>query len=155
MITTPLDSAVLNSKEQYVFYHKMVDFALKELIVRIQQHQLCTHQELIFFKQYSDLILYSIDAMRIKYMYDEEDHLKIDLTESGFPNYLEFRFLYNDLELRKEYKSKLVDTETLKDSFLDTLLRQKHPIKKTDLFKAASTIYYTSVKREFIFNKFV
>jgi hypothetical protein len=68
---------------------------------------------------------------------------------------LEFRFLYNDLELRKEYKSKLVDTETLKDSFLDTLLRQKHPIKKTDLFKAASTIYYTSVKREYIFNKFV
>jgi hypothetical protein len=50
--------------------------------------------------------------------------MKIDLTESGFPNYLEFRFLYNDLELRKEYTSKLVDTETLKDSFLDTLLRQ-------------------------------
>jgi hypothetical protein len=155
MITTPLDSAVLDSKEQYVFYHKMVDFALKELIVRIQQHQLCTYQELIFFKQYSDLLLYSIDAMRIKYMYDEEGHMKIDLTESGFPNYLEFRFLYNDLELRKEYVTKLVDTETLKESFLDTLLRQKQSIKKTDLFKAASIIYYTSVKREFIFNRFV
>jgi len=25
-IVTPLDSAVLDSKEQYVFYHKMVDF---------------------------------------------------------------------------------------------------------------------------------
>jgi hypothetical protein len=155
MITTPLDSAVLDSKEQYVFYHKMVDFALKELIVRMQQYQLCTYQELILFKQYSDLLLYSIDAMRIKYMYDEEDHMKIDLTESGFPNYLEFRFLYNDLELRKEYTSKLVDTQTLKESFLDTLLRQKQSIKKTDLFKAASIIYYTSVKREFIFNRFV
>jgi hypothetical protein len=155
MITTPLDSAVLNSKEQYVFYHKMVDFALKELIVSMQQHQLCTYQELIFFNQYSDLLLYSIDAMRIKYMYDEEDNMKIDLTESGFPNYLEFRFLYNDLELRKEYVTKLVDTETLKESFLDTLLRQKQSIKKTALFKASSIIYYTSVKREFIFNRFV
>ncbi|MDD7914523.1 hypothetical protein [Polaribacter ponticola] len=48
MITTPLDSAVLNSKEQYTFYHKMVDFVLKELIVSIQQQQLCTYQELIF-----------------------------------------------------------------------------------------------------------
>ena len=42
MITTPLDSAVLDSKEQYVFYHKMVDFVLKELIVSVQQEKLCT-----------------------------------------------------------------------------------------------------------------
>ena len=40
MIVTPLDSAVLDSKEQYVFYHKMVDFALKELIVAVQQKQI-------------------------------------------------------------------------------------------------------------------
>ncbi|WP_298780982.1 hypothetical protein [uncultured Polaribacter sp.] len=155
MITTPLDSAVLNSKEQYVFYHKMVDFALKELIVRIQQQQLCTQQEIVFFKQYSDLLLYSIEAMRIKYMYDEEDNMKIDLTDSGFPNYLEFRFLYNDLELKKEYTDKLVDTETLKKTFLDTLLVHKKPVKKSDLFKASSIIYYTSVEKKYIFNRFV
>lgn len=155
MITTPLDSAILNSKEQYVFYHKMVDFALKEIIVSMQQEKLCTHQELVFFKQYSDLLLYSIEAMRIKYMYDEEDNMKIDLTDSGFPNYLEFRYLYNDLELKKEYVNKLVDIETLKESFLDTLFRKKQPIKKTDLFKASSIIYYTSVDKKFIFNRFV
>jgi hypothetical protein len=117
MITTPLDSAVLNSKEQYIFYHKMVDFALKEIIVSMQQEKLCTQQELIFFKQYSDLLLYSIEAMRIKYMYDEEDHMKVDLTDSGFPNYLEFCFLYNDLELRKQHLDKLADTPTLDSSF--------------------------------------
>ena len=27
MIVTPLDSAQLDSKEQYIFYHKMVEFA--------------------------------------------------------------------------------------------------------------------------------
>ncbi|WP_334057166.1 hypothetical protein [Polaribacter sp. P097] len=155
MISTPLDSAVLNSKEQYVFYHKMVDFVLKEIIVRIQQNQLCSQQEIIFFKQYSDLLLYSIEAMRIKYMYDEEDNMKVDLTDSGFPNYLEFRYLYNDLELRKQYLDKLVDTSLLKEQFLDTLLRKKQPIKKTDLFKASSIIYYTSVEKQFIFNRFV
>lgn len=155
MITTPLDSAVLNSKEQYVFYHKMVDFALKEIIVRIQQEELCSQQELIFFNQYSELLLYSIEAMRIKYMYDEEDNMKVDLTDSGFPNYLEFRYLYNDLELRKQYLDKLVDTTILKEQFLDTLLRKKKPIKKIDLFKASSVIYYTSVEKKFIFNRFV
>ena len=155
MITTPLDSAILNSKEQYVFYHRMVDFALKELIVRIQQEKLCNHQELIFFKQYSDLLLYSIEAMRIKYMYDDEDNMKIDLTDSGFPNYLEFRYLYNDLELRNEYIDKLVDTDSLKAEFLDTLLRKKEPIKRTRLFQAASIVYYKSVNQKFIFNRFV
>ncbi|WP_439130952.1 hypothetical protein [Polaribacter sp.] len=155
MIPTPLDSAVLNSKEQYIFYHKMVDFVLKELIVSMQQEHLCTQQELIFFKQYSDLLLYSIDAMRIKYMYDEEDDLKIDLTDSGFPNYLEFRFLYNDLELRENYIDDLVDTDTLKSQFLNTLLRKKQPIKNRELQKASSIIYYTSVDKNLIFNRFV
>lgn len=155
MITTPLDSAVLNSKEQYVFYHKMVDFVLKELIVRIQQEELCSHQELLLFKQYSDLILYSIEAMRIKYMYDEEDNMKVDLTDSGFPNYLEFRYLYNDLELRNEHVTKLTDKETIKAEFLETLFKTKKPIRKDKLFQASSIVYYKSVKQQYIFNRFV
>ena len=155
MITTPLDSALLDSKEQYVFYHKMVDFVLKELIVSVQQEKLCTHQELLLFKQYSDLLLYSIEAMRIKYMYDEEDNMKVDLTDSGFPNYLEFRFLYNDLELKNDYVDNLKDVETLKAEFLNTLLHQKQPIKRLDLFKASSFVYYTSVEKKYIFNRFV
>jgi hypothetical protein len=121
----------------------------------VQQEKLCTQQELLIFKQYSDLLLNSIEAMRIKYMYDEEDNMKVDLTDSGFPNYLEFRFLYNDLELRNNYLDKLTDTETLKTTFLDTLLGKKEPIKKLDLFKAASLIYYTSVDKKYIFNRFV
>ncbi|TYP98121.1 hypothetical protein C7447_103291 [Tenacibaculum adriaticum] len=154
-IVTPLDSAVLDSKEQYVFYHKMVDFVLKELIVKVQQQQLCNHQELTFFKQYCDLLLYSIEAMRIKYMYDEEDNMKVDLTDSGFPNYLEFRYLHNDLELRNEYIDRLQDTHSLKVEFLDTLLRKKEPVKKSRLFQASSVVYYSSVNQQYIFNRFV
>ncbi len=154
-IVTPLDSAVLDSKEQYVFYHKKVDFALKELIVSVQQNQLCTAQEMVFFKQYCDLLLYSIEAMRVKYMYDEEDNMKVDLTDSGFPNYLEFRYLYNDLSLRDNYINKLKDVNQLQDEFLDQLLRKKEPIRKDKLFQAASIVYYTSVKQQYIFNRFV
>ncbi|WP_347926147.1 hypothetical protein [Pontimicrobium sp. SW4] len=154
-IATPLDSAILDSKEQYVFYHKMVDFSLKELIVNVQRQQICNDQELVFFKQYCDLLLYSIEAMRVKYMYDEEDNMKIDLTDSGFPNYLEFRYLFNDLSLRADYLNKLIPAETLKEEFLDTLMRKKQPIKKSRLFQAASIVYYTSVQQKFIFNRFV
>lgn len=155
MIVTPLDSAVLNSKEQYVFYHKMVDFALKELIVAVQQKQILEEKEILLFKQYSDLLLYSVEAMRVKYMYDDEDNMKVDLTDSGFPNYLEFRYLFNDLELRDDYLGKLTNIEVLKDEFLDTLLRKKESIAKRKLFQASSIVYYTSAKKEYIFNRFV
>lgn len=155
MIVTPLDSAILDSKEQYVFYHKMIDFILKELIVSVQQKQLLHGQEILLFKQYSDLLLYSIEAMRIKYMYDEEENMKVDLTDSSFPNYLEFRYLFNDLELREEYLGKLTNIDTLKNEFLDTLMRKKEPVPKRKLFQAASIVYYTSAKKEFIFNRFV
>ena len=154
-IVTPLDSAVLDSKEQYVFYHKMVDFALKELIVSAQQNQICTQKEIVFFKQYCDLLLYSIEAMRVKYMYDAEDNMKVDLTDSGFPNYLEFRYLFNDLSLRDNYINKLKDVNELQDEFLDQILRKKEPVSKDKLFQAASIVYYTSVEQKFIFNRFV
>ncbi|WP_272022431.1 hypothetical protein [Olleya namhaensis] len=154
-IVTPLDSAILDSKDQYVFYHKKVDFALKELIVGVQKNGLCTPQEVIFFKQYCDLLLYSIEAMRVKYMYDEEDNMKVDVTNSGFPNYLEFRYLYNDLSLRDNYLNKLKDVSVLQDEFLDQLLRKKEPVRRDKLFQAASIVYYTSVEQQYIFNRFV
>ena len=128
MIVTPLDSAQLDSKEQYVFYHKMVDFALKELIVGVQHQQICSKQELALFNQYCNLLTYTIESMRIKYMYDEEDNMKIDLTDSGFPNYLEFRYLFNDLELRDQHIQRLPSLKKLQDDFLDTLMRRKQHI---------------------------
>lgn len=154
-IVTPLDSALLDSKDQYVFYHNMIDFALKELIVTVQFEGILNKQEAVFFKQYCDLLMYSIEAMRIKYMYDEEDNMKIDLTDSGFPNYLEFRYLFNDLQLRDEYIEKLTPISILQDEFLDTLLRKKQAIKKSRLFQAASVTYYKTVNKQYIFNRFV
>ncbi|NNE31653.1 MAG: hypothetical protein HKN40_04720 [Winogradskyella sp.] len=155
MIVTPLDSAELDSKAQYVFYHKMIDFTLKELIVAVQDKHILNRQEVLLFKQYSDLLLYSIEAMRVKYMYDDEENMKVDLTDSSFPNYLEFRYLFNDLELREDYLEKLTDTDTLKEEFLDTLMRKKEPVAKRKLFQAASIVYYKSAKKEYIFNRFV
>ncbi len=154
-IVTPLDSAILDSKAHYTFYHKMIDFVFKELVVAVQREQICNDAEVAMFKQYCDLLLYSIEAMRIKYMYDDEDNMKVDLTESGFPNYLEFRYLFNDLELRDEYLGKLTPIATLKAEFLDTLMRKKQHVKKSRMFQAASIVYYASVDKKYIFNRFV
>lgn len=155
MIVTPLDSAILDSKEHYVFYHKMVKDGLHKMLKAVEDENLLKNQEQVFLKQYADLLLYSIEAMRVKYMYDEEDNMKVDLTDSGFPNYLEFRYLYNDLELRASYIDKLESVTTLKEEFLETLLKKKEPIRRSRLFQASSTVYYSSVKQQYIFNRFV
>ena len=154
-IVTPLDSAVLDSKEQYSFYFKMVDHVLNELLSALRKYYICSNQETVFFKQYCELLSYSIEAMRVKYMYDEEENLRVDLTDSGFPNYLELRYLYNDLLLRHEHIGKLPAVEELKAEFLDSLMKDKKHVSKEKLHQASSIIYYTTIDKNYIFKRFV
>lgn len=154
-IVTPLDSAVLETKEQYKVYFKIVVHALNELVDSIEKENICTDAETTFIKQYCELLTYSLEAFRIKYLFDDDEKMRIDLTESGFPSYLEFRYLYNDLELKQEHMSKLPEVSKLKSEFLETLMKDKQPINDRRLHQAASVIYYTSVEKRFIYKRFV
>ena len=154
-IVTPLDSAVLETKEQYVVYFKIVTHAFNELVESIEKENICTDAETDFIKQYCELLTYSLEAFRIKYLFDDEEKMRIDLTESGFPNYLEFRYLYNDLELKQEHVSKLPEVSEVKAEFLETLLKEKRPIADRRLHQAASIVYYSSVEQQFIYKRFV
>ncbi len=154
-IVTPLDSAVLETKEQYKVYFKIVSHAFSELVNSIMKENICTAAEATFVKQYCELLTYSLEAFRIKYLFDDNEKTRIDLTESGFPNYLEFRYLFNDLELKQEHVSKLPDVAKVKSEFLETLLKEKQPIADRKLQQAASIIYYSSVKPQFIYKRFV
>ncbi len=154
-IITPLDSAVLENKEQYSVYFKIVQHALKELTAAITKNKICNVLEISYVEQYGELLTYSLEAFRIKYLFDEEEKMKIDLTESGFPSYMEFRYLINDLELKKEHMSKLPELSSLKASFLESLLRYKEPVSATKMAQAASVIYYNTVNEKFIYKRFV
>tara|TARA_R110000868_G_scaffold164582_1_gene397319 strand:+ start:287 stop:1345 length:1059 start_codon:yes stop_codon:yes gene_type:complete len=154
-IVTPLDSAVLETKEQYQVYFKIVTHAFNELVEKIANEKICTPVEASFVMQYGGLLTYSLEAFRVKYLFDADEKMRIDLTESGFPNYLEFRYLFNDLELKQEHISKLPKLETVKEEFLETLLKDKQPISDHKLHQAASLVYYTSVDQQYIFRRFV
>lgn len=154
-ITTPLDSAVLENKEQYSVYFKIVQHALREFTTAIAQNKICNALEISYVEQYGELLTYSLEAFRIKYLFDEEEKMKIDLTESGFPSYMEFRYLVNDLELKKEHMSRLPELNTIKNEFLESLIRFKEPVSYTKLGQAASVIYYNTVDEKFIYKRFV
>ena len=154
-IVTPLDSAVLETREQYVVYFKIVHHTFKELVSKLDAHGICNALEVSFITQYCELLTYSLESFRIKYLFDEEEKMKIDLTESGFPNYLEFRYLLNDLELKNEHISRLPKVEDLKAEFLESLIKNKEAVPKRKLEQAASIVYYNSVERKFIFRRFI
>ncbi len=154
-IATPLDSAVLETKKQYAFYFKLVKHAFSELIQKLKNKNILNEQEIVYFKQYSELLLYSLEALRVKYLFDEEEKMRIDLTESGFPNYMEFRYLVNDLNLRKEFLHKLPKVEDLKKEFLETLFSKKEPVSSVKLHQAANVVYYSSIDNRLIFKRFV
>ncbi|MEZ4858295.1 MAG: hypothetical protein R2781_05750 [Flavobacteriaceae bacterium] len=154
-IVTPLDSAVLETKEQYQVYFKIVNHAFGELFKSISARTICNPLEISFLEQYCELITYSLEAFRVKYLYNEEEKMKIDLTESGYPNFLEFRYLVNDLALKKEHIAKLPKIEVLKSEFLESMLKYKTAVPKRKLEQAASIVYYTSVNERYIFKRFV
>jgi len=154
-IVTPLDSAVLETKEQYKVYFKIVNHAFTELVSSIMKENICTDAEATFVQQYCELLTYSLEAFRIKYLFDDDEKMRIDLTESGFPNYLEFRYLFNDLELKQEHVRKLPEVTKVKAEFLETLLKEKRPISDRKLQQAASIVYYSSVEPQFIYRRFV
>ena len=155
LIQTPLDSAVLETKEQYKVYFKIVSHAFDALIKSLNKKQICGAMELTFIEQYTELLTYSLEAFRIKYLFDNEEKMKIDMTESGYPNFLEFRYLYNDLALKHDFVERLPALDKLKSQFLETLLKDKEEVSDTKLHQAASVIYYSSVEQKYIFKKFV
>lgn len=154
-IVTPLDSAILETKDQYKVYFKIVTHAFKNLQEAISKMDIFSPLELTFITQYGELLTYSLEALRIKYLFDDEEKMRVDLTESGFPNYLEFRYLFNDLSLKREHLDKLPEIDTLKKEFLEILLKNRETIPEKKLQQAASIIYYTSVDKNYIFQRFV
>ena len=156
-ITTPLDSATLDSDAQYELYYRMVKHVLDEFeinLVEWNHYRICTKEELKSLEEYCKRLAFSLKAMQLKYRFDEE-RMKIDLTESGFPNYLELRYVHNDLDLKDEFKAKLPEANVFKDKFIHRLMIDKQHVDKRDLFEASSSLYYNMIQEDKIFQKFV
>lgn len=156
-ITTPLDSATLDSDAQYELYYRMVKHVLDEFeinLVEWNHYRICTKEELKSLEEYCKRLAFSLKAIQLKYRFDEE-HMKVDLTESGFPNYLELRYIHNDLALKEEFKAKLPEAAVFKEKFINQLMINKQHVEKRDLFEASSSLYYNMIQEDKIFHKLV
>jgi len=156
-ITTPLDATTLDSDAQYELYYRMVKHVLDEFEVNLVEWnylQICTEEELKSLEEYCKRLAFSLKAMQLKYRFDEE-RLKLDLTESGFPNYLELRYIHNDLDLKEAFKAKLPSADVFKEKFIQQLMVNKEHVDKRDLFEASSSLYYNMIQEDKIFQKLI
>lgn len=150
---TDLDRAILENNVEYERYFKFVTHILDAFTTRFAPKQGTHEHEAIIVNDLSARFLLTLRALGLKYLFEDTDHMRIDLTASGFPNHLEMRKMAADLQQLKSGEIKPLNEETLKRQLLDELIRgNSEPI--AILQKLARSQYYKSIEDGRLFNEF-
>lgn len=122
------DRSVLQHYEAYVSYFRHVKYVLGSLIQSMDHRKKEAPHEVQAIIENARNLLNTIQCLSYKYAYEDEHMMKIDLTESGFPNYLEVKKMLGDLERRDQWLAKLEPQESVKRDILDYMIeKHKHP----------------------------
>jgi len=150
---TPLDRSVLEGENAYADYFTYLKFALEQLIESLGNYQGTEPFERVIIKGLSQKFLNTIDALSLKYAFQEEQPMLVDLTESGFPNHLEFRRLNDDLDKRKATLKTGQSVRTLKKLILDHLIKSKaQPLPL--LQQLARQSYFEKIRHDRLFTEY-
>jgi len=150
---TELDRSVLAGDHAYVDYFSYLRFALNTLLSSFDTIHLDSSLELKAVKSFSQKFLNSIEALKLKYGYEEDNPMLVDVTESSFPNFLEFKRLQSDIANQEAEFDKLPSQDSLKQSILDHLVR-KHSDPKPLLKQMSRSNYFIRLKWSSLFTEF-
>ncbi|MEO0403799.1 MAG: hypothetical protein AAF193_02910 [Bacteroidota bacterium] len=120
----PLDKATLESKDEYEAYFEYVQRAFSSLIGHLENEEKHSKEGRIIqttISFYLTKLLRSIELLNLNYRFDSRHDVKIDLTESSFPNHTELRKMKADHALKDSWMSQSADTLRLKDKLLEHL----------------------------------
>ncbi len=151
---TDLDRAILENNVEYERYIKFVTHILDAFTTTFAPKEGAQEHEAHIVRDLASRFLLTLRALGLKYLFEETDHMRIDLTASGFPNHLEIRKMAADLQQLKGGGTKPVNEETLKRQLLDELIRgNSHPT--SILRKLARAQYNKSIEEGGLFGEFV
>jgi len=122
------DCAVLTARDEYAQYFNHLCTVFTRMLSCYGDNHNGGYEQ-ISIRIYLNKLLYSIQALRKKYTYNPAGSLKIDLTDSGFPNFLEMSYLATDLMNRQDRLIALPPPTMLKGAILDHLFRHKEDPK--------------------------
>lgn len=119
----------LRSPDEYAVYFNHLCGVFTKLL-QCYHGDLPDSYEAQSIRIYLQKLLYSIQALRKKYIYNPAHSLKVDLTASGFPNFLEISYLDVDLLNRQNRLIALPPANMLKQSILDYMFKQQEEPKE-------------------------
>ena len=113
VIDSSFDAIPLASKDEYAIYYNLLLFYLDSLLN--SRKELClSDQETDLIGAYLQYVISTVRALRLRYLYDPEHSVKLDVDDSGFPTYLELRGMYNELVAKNQIQKPLMTVEQLK-----------------------------------------
>lgn len=151
---TDLDRSILENNVEYERYFKFVTHVLRAFTTTFAPRDGAQEDEVLIIRDMAQRFLLSVKALGLKYLFEESDRMKIDLTASGFPNHLELRKLTADLARWKEGSVPAINVDNLKRQLLDRLIKGDSEYEAI-LEKLALSQYHQALEREGLFAEFV
>ena len=153
-----LDRAEFEQKDDYETYFEYVKFVFNafytHLGVKLGESS-AKKVERTVISYFLKRLLRSIELLNVKYQYDVSHSVRVDLTESSFPNHAELRQIKADYKLKNEFLEGLPNALILKDKLISRLrVRDEEPMDILDAL--AKRKYFTSLYPSsiyFMFNK--
>ena len=150
---TELDRSILEGENAYTDYFNYVRRALDILLSSFDTIKGNNPLEIKALKDFSQKFLNTIEAFRLKYAYDDHNAMLVDLTESSFPNFMEFKKLADDMENKDVLLAKLPNQDRLKQNILDHLIKKrKDPVGL--LKQLSKSSYYIRLQWSNLFTEF-
>jgi len=131
-----LDSHQFEQKEEYLeyfLYVKMAFKALNEHFISKMEESRSKSIEKSVISYFITRLQRSIELLNLKYQYDLSHSVRVDVTESSFPNHTELRQMKADYNLKDTFIESLPNALILKDKLIAKLrVQDEEPFEILD-----------------------
>lgn len=157
-IITPEDNVKLESKQQYQFYFDLVQHAMTTLVegTRRLHNDQVSQQETEFVRLCGERLLYTLNALELRYLHIDENTMEIDVSDSGFPNSSAIRFLNNEISfIEKGTAAKIEEINPLIDGFVEKLMVKKEHVTSEEIAQTAFSLFHKRTDKKELYDMFV
>lgn len=151
---TELDRSILVNNVEYERYFDFVTHILDAFTAAFAPKNGVQEYEVHIVQDFALRFLHTLRTLSLKYLFEDSDQMRIDVTASGFPNHLEIRKIAADQSLLKAGSIPAVNEETLKRQLLDKLIQGESEPRST-LQKLALAQYHSTIEKGELFGEFV
>ncbi|MFA6526287.1 MAG: hypothetical protein WCT26_02630 [Candidatus Buchananbacteria bacterium] len=119
------NNSILTDCHEYALYFNQLDKMFELLIQWYRSQEKSGGYEAKMVKSILEKFLNTVNALTLKYTYNMEHRLRVDLTDSGFPNFIEIDAVRNDFMAKDIRLGILPPASILKSKLLEYLFQKR------------------------------